>query len=95
MSVTRYVTRCQSCTEAVPCTAVGLPCPRCGVALTPSQIRRRTAYAGEALIGAYGSGPPERPWPEIKDGPLKGQNVVEGGLKALKDWGKRTGVEWQ
>ena len=95
MSITRFLVHCLACDATFrPARQAGEPCPSCKQPLE-SGMRRRTPYAGEALIGAYGNGPPEKPWPEIKEGPLKGQNVVEGGLKALKDWGKRNGTVWQ
>ena len=94
MSRTRYVAHCQSCDATLPkLMQLGESCPSCTQALSDGR-RTRTPYAGEELIGAYGSGPPEAPWREIKDGPLKGQNVVPS-LRALKNWGNRTGTVWQ
>lgn len=94
MSRTRYLVHCLACDATFrPSLPLGAPCPSCKQALSDGK-RMRTLYVGEELIGAYGSGPPEAPWPEIKEGPQRGMNVVPS-LKALKAWGNRSGVTWQ
>lgn len=93
MSRTRYVAHCLACDANLRLTKIGSPCSSCGKPLSDGRDFR-TPYAGGELVGAYGSGPKDAPWPEIKDGPLRGQNIVPS-LKALKRHGRETGVTWQ
>ena len=91
----RFVANCHACKAVLPkCQEIGEPCALCGSPLH-IEIRHRMPYVGEDLIGAYGSGPKDAPWPEFKDGPNRGLNLVPGGLKTLKKYGRENHIEWQ